>query len=159
MKILITVMLMFCMILSTYAHRVIVFGYVEGHTVFTESSYPDGKPVKGGNIRVFSTDDKLLVEGKTDADGEFSFKVPPDPLKTKSGLRIVLYAGEGHKETWTLSYEDISNKHGGPGHASGDTLSNTPPKPASYAEKIILGLAGIGAFFAVLYYIKRKLKL
>lgn len=85
-----------------YAHRVMVFAWVEGDTVFTESKFGGGKKVKGGKVIVYNTQEKILLEGKTDNNGEFSFKIPE-----KTALKIVLHAGMGHRAEWTVSKEDI----------------------------------------------------
>ena len=85
-----------------YAHKVMIFAWVDGDTVFTQSKFSGGKKVKGGKIAVYNTHEKILLEGKTDDEGEFSFKVPE-----KTTLKIVLYAGAGHRAEWTLPKEDI----------------------------------------------------
>ena len=90
-----------------YAHRVMVFAWVEGDTVFTESKFSGGKKVKGGKVIVYNSQEKMLLEGKTDNNGEFSFKIPE-----KTALKIVLHAGMGHRAEWTVSEEDIGEISG-----------------------------------------------
>ena len=85
-----------------YAHKVMIFAWMDGDTVFTQSKFSGGKKVKGGNVVVYNTQKKILLEGKTDDKGEFSFKVPK-----KTTLKIVLYAGAGHRAEWTVPKEDI----------------------------------------------------
>ena len=85
-----------------YAHKVMVFAWVDGNTVFTQSKFSGGKKVKGGKIAVYNTHKKILLEGKTDNEGKFSFEVPE-----KTTLKIVLYAGTGHRAEWTVPKEDI----------------------------------------------------
>jgi nickel transport protein len=88
---------------NAQAHRVNVFAWVEGDTVFVECKYPDGTKVHAGVIRVLDSSGKELLNGKTNAKGEFSFKVPkPDDLK------IVLEAGMGHRAEWPLSKQDLA---------------------------------------------------
>jgi nickel transport protein len=86
------------------AHRVVVFAWVEGDTVFTESKFSGGRKVHEGAILVYDdhTGEKLL-EGKTNDEGEFSFKPP-----RKAALRIVLEAGTGHKGEWIVPEEELS---------------------------------------------------
>jgi nickel transport protein len=87
---------------AALAHRVNVFAWVESDTVFVESKYPDGTKVHQGAIRVLDSTGKELLNGKTNDQGEFSFKVPaPDDLT------IVLEAGMGHRAEWPLSRQDI----------------------------------------------------
>ena len=90
-----------------YAHKVMIFAWVEGDTVFTQSKFSGGKKVKGGNVVVYNTQKKILLEEKTDDKGEFSFKVPE-----KTTLKIVLYAGAGHRAEWTVPKEDIEEMSG-----------------------------------------------
>jgi len=90
-----------------YAHKVMIFAWVDGDRVFTQSKFSGGKKVKGGKIAVYNTQEKILLEGKTDDEGKFSFKVPE-----KTTLIIVLYAGDGHRAEWTLPKEDIEEVSG-----------------------------------------------
>ncbi len=87
-----------------YAHKVMVFAWVDGDTIFTQSKFSGGKKVKGGKIAVYNTHKKILLEGKTDNEGKFSFEVPE-----KTTLKIVLYAGTGHRAEWTVPKEDIED--------------------------------------------------
>lgn len=86
------------------AHRVNVFAWVEGGTVHTESSFPGGREVKDGKIVVYDdqTGEKLL-EGRTDDEGKFSFKVP-----RQTSLRIEMTAGMGHKNEWIVRAMEIA---------------------------------------------------
>jgi nickel transport protein len=88
---------------SAFAHRVNVFAWVEGDRVFVECKYPDGTKVREGVIRVLDSAGKELLTGKTDAKGEFSFKVPK-----QDDLKIVLEAGMGHRAEWPLSKQDLA---------------------------------------------------
>lgn len=85
-----------------FAHKVNIFAYMEGDTVYTESYFPDGRKVEGGIVEVYDSQGSKLLEGKTDEDGEFNFKPPK-----KDNLRIVLLASMGHKNTYTLSADEL----------------------------------------------------
>jgi len=84
------------------AHKVMIFAWVEGDTVFTESKFSGGKKAINASVEIFDKDGKKLLEGKTDNKGEFSFKIPK-----VSDLRIVLNAAMGHKAEWTVPESDI----------------------------------------------------
>ncbi|MFC1813226.1 hypothetical protein ACFL03_11120 [Thermodesulfobacteriota bacterium] len=84
------------------AHRVIIFGWVEGDTIHTESKFSRGKKVKNGTVVVYSAEGKRLLEGNTSDQGEFSFKIPK-----KTEIRIELVAGMGHKAEWIIPIEEI----------------------------------------------------
>ena len=87
---------------SVSAHRVSIFAWVEGDTVYTESKFSGGKKVRNAEVVVFDEADNELVEGRTDEDGRFSFKVP-----RKTGLKVVLKASMGHLAEWTIPMEDF----------------------------------------------------
>jgi nickel transport protein len=88
--------------LPALAHKVTIFAWVEGDTVFTESKFSDGRTAVGAQVLVFDREGKQLLEGKTDDKGEFSFKIPK-----LSDLRIVLNAGTGHRGEWTVPESEI----------------------------------------------------
>ncbi len=80
-----------------FAHRVYLFAYRDGNTVYTESYFGKTK-VKGGEIKVYDLPSgKLLLKGKTDDKGLFSFKMEPE-----RGIRIVLIASMGHRAEFVL---------------------------------------------------------
>jgi len=85
------------------AHRVNLFAWVEGNTVFVECKWPDGKRVNEGTIRVLDATGAELLTGKTDQEGNFSFKIPK-----QEDLKIVLEAGMGHRADWTVRKEDLA---------------------------------------------------
>ena len=84
------------------AHKVMIFAWVEGDTVFTESKFSGGKKVMNAPVVIFDKDGKKLLEGTTDNKGEFSFKIPK-----VTDLRIVLNAAMGHKAEWTVPETEI----------------------------------------------------
>ena len=107
---------------AALAHRVNVFAWVEGDTVFVECKYPDGTKVHEGVIRVLDSASKELLSGKTNDKGEFSFRVPK-----LDDLTVVLEAGMGHRGDWPLSRQDLSPAGEAPGQTS-PAVSQTAPK-------------------------------
>jgi nickel transport protein len=87
---------------AAMAHKVSLFAYVEGGKVYTESYFPDGSPVEGGKVLVYDSQDKLLLQGKTDKEGLFSFDVPK-----VDDLTIVIEATMGHKNSFKLKKADV----------------------------------------------------
>ena len=120
---------------SAYAHKVMIFAWVEGDKVFTESKFGRGKKVKGGKVLVYDLKGKKFLEGKTNDKGEFSFAVPETTT-----LKIILQAGMGHRAEWTVpvdEIEDISDKKSG--KSTIESLEEErPPKEVSVklAEKM-----------------------
>jgi len=90
-----------------FAHRVVIFAWTEGDMVFTQSQFSGGKKVSNGDVQVFDNKNILLLKGKTDQNGDFSFKIPQ--ITT---LNIVLDAGMGHQGKWKLSEKEIKSSMG-----------------------------------------------
>ena len=114
---------------AALAHRVNVFAWVEGDTVFVECKYPDGTKVHEGVIRVLDSASKELLSGKTNDKGEFSFRVPK-----LDDLTVVLEAGMGHRGDWPLSRQDLSPAGEAPGQTS-PAASQPAPKTEAPAAK------------------------
>lgn len=84
------------------AHRVNIFAWVEGDTVYTESKFSGGRLAVGAPVEVFDDQGNRLLQGKTDDRGGFAFPVPK-----RSALKIVLHAGTGHQNEWTVPLSEI----------------------------------------------------
>jgi nickel transport protein len=84
------------------AHKITIFAWVEGDTVYTQSKFSGGRKAKHAVVEVYDAKGDKLLEGKTDENGEFSFKLP----KQKE-LKVVLLAGTGHRGEWSIPLEEI----------------------------------------------------
>jgi nickel transport protein len=107
------------------AHKVMIFAWVEGDTVHTESKFSGGKTVKRGKIIVYDLEGNQLVEGNTDKQGRFSFSIPK-----KTTLKVVLNAGMGHRAEWTIPVEEtdeVISKHSNSGITQ-ETSATVPKK-------------------------------
>lgn len=93
---------------TAWAHGVYIYAWVEGDTIYTESYFGAKGKVKGGLVQVLDPSGKKLLEGRTDDQGEFSFKSPQ-----KTELRIVVEAGMGHKAEFYLGADEQSNVSNG----------------------------------------------
>lgn len=90
------------LVTPSYAHKVTIFAWVDGDVVHTESKFSGGKKVTGGDVLVLDEEGNKLLEGITDDQGEFSFKIPK-----KATLKVVLQAGSAHRAEWTLEAEEM----------------------------------------------------
>ncbi len=88
---------------AALAHKVLVSAWTEGPTVMVEGAFGDGSVAKNSSVTVYDTEGGVLVEGKTDEEGFFSFPVP-----VKADLKIVLDAGMGHVAETVIPADDIS---------------------------------------------------
>ncbi|MDL1979868.1 MAG: hypothetical protein LWX02_00055 [Deltaproteobacteria bacterium] len=89
--------------IPAFAHKVSIFAWVEGDTVYTQSKFSKGKRAKNSSVIVFDLEGNKLLEGKTDDNGEFSFKIPK-----QTALKVVLKASMGHMAEWTIPVEEIN---------------------------------------------------
>ena len=87
---------------TAMAHKVTVFAWVEGDTVYGETKFSGGRKAMDSEILVLDTEGNELLRTRTNDKGEFSFKVPK-----RTGMRIELMAGMGHKASWTIPVEEI----------------------------------------------------
>lgn len=98
------VFVLFLALASTaFSHKVYLFAWIEGDTVYTESYSSGKKKVRGGLVKVFDPAGRKLLEGKTDEKGKYSFKIPRN-----TDLRIVLETAMGHKAEFLLKADEMS---------------------------------------------------
>jgi nickel transport protein len=90
---------------SAWAHKVTIFAWVEGDTVHTQSKFSGGKRAKNATVVVEDKEGNQLLEGVTDENGEFSFKIPK-----KTDLKIILKASMGHLGDWTIPVEQLTGE-------------------------------------------------
>ena len=89
---------------AAYGHKVYIFAWTEGDTIHTESYFGGNKKVQDGTIKVFNTEGKELVSGKTNENGEFSFEIPEI-----ADLRIVLESSMGHGAEYLFKKSEFSS--------------------------------------------------
>ena len=105
------------------AHKVMIFGWVEGDSVFSEAKFSGGKKAMNAGVKVFDKGGKQLLNGKTDDKGRFSFKIPK-----LTHLRIVLNAGMGHSAEWSIPESELRESCG-----NLSSKTNEPSKPINSA--------------------------
>jgi nickel transport protein len=112
---------------AAWAHKVNVFAYAEGDKVYTQSYFNDGSPAVGSTIEVYDASGQKLLEGQTNAAGEFVFTPP-----VRTDLKIVLVASMGHKNEFVLPASDLP---AAPGKAMGKKAEATKAAPQPGADK------------------------
>jgi len=120
------------------AHKVNVFAWVEGNTVHVEGYFAGKKKAQDSLVEVFDSSGEKLLDGRTDQQGEFSFKIPK-----RTDLKIVLTASMGHKNDFLIPLSDL-------GEVSPDTPveSSGHPVPEPSEQKINSGQATSAVDFA-----------
>ena len=85
------------------AHKVNIFAYAQDGRIYAEGYFVDGTKCKNSVVEVIDggTGDKLL-QGKTDDNGQVSFPIP-----RVTALKLILHAGEGHQNDYTLSEDEV----------------------------------------------------
>ena len=135
--------LIFCLVASSglilalvtlaAAHKVYIYAWAEGDTVYTESYFGSKKKVRGGAIQVYDIAGKKLLDGRTNSQGEFVFNAPK-----RTDLRIVVEAGMGHRSEYILKAEEFSGvlgKGAEPARNEDNTAESVSPVVAD-AEQI-----------------------
>ena len=107
-----------CLWGSPAAHKVNIFAYVEGDSVYTESYFNDGRKAVGSRIVVYDNVDTQLLEGVTDGEGLFAFRIPK-----MEDLKVVLVASMGHRNEYRLSRSELG---GGEVKPEGTTAGTSP---------------------------------
>lgn len=113
-------------------HKVNVFAWVEGNTVYTESRFSAGKMVQNGKIEVYDMKGNKLLEGTTDENGLFNFPVP-----AKEDIKVVLVAGMGHGNHWIVKAQELSDASTAPAVSA----PQPPPQPVVTVEPSVQGNA------------------
>lgn len=85
------------------AHQLSVFAVVEDGVVLIEATFPDGRPVATGMLRILDGTGALILEQPI---------APPYPIRFpveehSDGLRIEVDAGGGHENYWLLTPADL----------------------------------------------------
>ena len=107
--ILIFIFLIIIMInISAFAHKVNIFAYVEEGKIYTESYFNDGKKCVESKIEVFDNQGNKLLEGLTDEEGMFSFKIPSENV-IEGDLKLVLTASMGHRAEYIIRADELGS--------------------------------------------------
>ena len=122
------------------AHKVNVFAWVEGDTVHVEGYFAGNKKARDSLVEVFDSTGKKLLDGRTDQQGEFSFKIPKI-----TDLKIVLTASMGHRNDFVIPMSELEEVSPTKTTESG---SHTVPEPSE--QKIVSGQTASAVDFAQL---------
>ena len=110
------------------AHKVYVFAWVEGDTVYVDAYFSKSRKAQDSLVEVLDDAGQKLLEGRTDDQGSFSFKVPQ-----KTNLHIVVSAGMGHKNEFVLSADEFPDVAGGTSTPAASATLPVAAAPASAA--------------------------
>jgi len=123
---------------SAFAHKLNMFAYVEGDEIFAEGYFTDGKKAKHSTITVFDAADKQLLQGTSDADGQFTFAIPQ-----QSDLRITVNAGMGHQAEFVLLKDELSEETAGTNHEPANVISSNNAATSTIAVQPALAATNL----------------
>ncbi|MDY6989836.1 MAG: hypothetical protein SWQ30_17480 [Thermodesulfobacteriota bacterium] len=84
------------------AHKVSILAWVEGDRVYTRSAFSGGQSVTDSLVVVYDDQGNELLEGKTDEQGEFSFRAPE-----RTDFNIVLKTPMGHMAEYEMASSEL----------------------------------------------------
>jgi len=118
------------------AHKVNVFAWVEKGKVEVEAYFAGGNPCKKCRIEVRDEKGKTLLTGLTDVKGRFGFAPP-----VVEDMRIVLFAGSGHKAEYRLSRNELAGLRpeptAPPSPKTPDAVQDSPaPSQGEWAQRL-----------------------
>ncbi len=128
------------------AHRLRVFAFENGGVIETEAVFSGGRPAQNAEISIEDPARKtVILTGRTDTHGKFSFPLPNSVKEHNNDLNIVVSGGDGHRGQWLLKAEDYLT---GPTTSPPPSLDTSPPprvvisnqessKPSPDLKKII----------------------
>jgi nickel transport protein len=136
-----------------FAHKVIIFAWVEDGMIYTESSFGSKRKAKDCAIKVFNEKGQEIHKGQTDLKGNYSFKIPEN---IDSDLILKLEAGTGHQGQWKISKDELAVKQGDQDIKAVMEKKETLEKSPSL-WKIITGIAIIFILAIGARLLKRKI--
>jgi hypothetical protein len=139
----IALILFFIVVPWANAHGIDIMAWVEGDRVLTESYFSRKIKVIDGHIKVYGPSGEQLMEGKTDANGIFSFKIPQE-----TDLRIVLESAMGHRAEYVLKADEIMGK----------SLSKIRKKRGPGFYEVMAGIGLILGLMGLTLYLRNRKK-
>ena len=105
------------------AHKIHVFAWVSGNTVTVESNFSADRPLRNGAVTVKDQkSDRVLLQGKGNEKGIFTFTIPDSARKEAMDLLIVVAGSEGHQNQWLIPAGEYLPDH---------LPSAAPPQPTT----------------------------
>lgn len=145
-RIFLILLVIFVVTTPVWAHKVNLFCYVEGDKLYGESYFSGGRAAQNAKVEVYDdTNDSLMATTLTDEEGKFSLT-----LEKVAPLKIILYAGQGHKTEFFLSPEN---------NELSKSETTTGQKTQISEPSFVTILGGIGwiiGIFGLIYFWKRK---
>ena len=101
------VFLVFLLGRPALAHKVYLFAWVEGDTVYCDAYFSKSRKVQGGTITVKDEKGTVLAQGETDDQGAWQFPVPG-----RMDLFLEVSAGTGHRGEFMIAEDELPGQAG-----------------------------------------------
>lgn len=105
-----------------WAHKVNVYAVAQAGAVTGEGYFSGGAKAQDAEVEVHDASGAVIAQGRTATDGTFTIGLPKNPA---APLTIVLKAGEGHRNDFTLTAQDMAQAGG----ADAAGISASPANP------------------------------
>ncbi len=130
-----TIMVMFFCSAPAIAHKINIFAFVDGDRISGETSFSGGRAAQHADIFVEDpVSGTLLLQTSTDEQGGFSFVIPDEYQKLGRDVRIVVAAGDGHRNHWTVRADEfLSERRSAPTPAA-PVAAAPPATPLPHAD-------------------------
>ena len=137
-----------------FAHKVIVFAWIEDGQVYVEAGFGGKRPAKNCEIQASDHDGNIVYKGTTDDQGRHSFAIPKG---FASDMVIELSAGPGHKGTWTLGADEFNNQSekGQQVDTPDEKIDPPPVNPVNQGTDPLRIIAGIAIIFGLALLVGR----
>lgn len=121
---------------AAQAHKVGIYGYLEGGKIQGQAYFAGGGKAVNSPIAISDGTGQVLGEYTTDGEGAFSF---PLPAKLTPPLKMVLKASQGHQASYEMSAEELGLGQGveqteRPAATAGPTPATSAPQPTGGAN-------------------------
>lgn len=125
---------------NSQAHKIRIFAWEESSTIKTETQFGSGRSARDSVVTVTNRENsEVLLSGRTDDKGTFSFPIPESAKANRYDLNIVVNSGDGHRGNWFLDAADYLGAGGNkpppaPVEPTTPRISvNQQPSPSTYA--------------------------
>lgn len=88
-----------------HAHKIKIFATAADNIITGSVYYPGGGKYRNGTVKVYSPDNQLLGQSKTNEKGEFSFKAV-----LYSDHVFVITTQDGHRSQYTVSADELPSR-------------------------------------------------
>ena len=96
-----------------HAHKVRVFALPEGGKIMVEGAFSGDRMCQDCRVEVLNPETReVILRGRTDQKGLWRFPVSNTVKKARSGLLVVLEAGEGHRAEWLVRPSEYLDETG-----------------------------------------------